>query len=795
MTKVRLLIDDQEVSVAEGATVLEAARDAGIFIPTLCYHPSLKSFGSCRLCAVEIDGFRGLPGACSTPAAEGMVVHTSTPRLTDFRRETLSRILQDHPRECLGCRKNQVCELQQLVEHIGLDHPYTIPVDKTEPVKKEGPYFERNYNLCVRCGRCVRACHEIRGVGALVLRDVDGQQKVGTPFDRSLEEAGCDFCGACLDVCPTGAITEHMERLSAEPTKIMEALCPSLTDIVTGLYTKEQPKEVLQSICPVCSIGCEMLFHVHGGRVVSARPDPEGQVNQGQACVKGRFGIVESIYRQEQLEALLSVRGPLSTSTWEDALDRAARGLSRYKPDEVAVIASAGCTNEENYVIQKFARAVLKTNSVDHSGRIERAPIVSGLTKVFGCGAMTNPIADIAQAGSIFVIGTNLSMSSPVVGVRVREAVLNGAKLILVGLDEMRLARHAEVDIRLKPGSERALLMGMARVILSQGLEDRSFIEARCENFEAFTESLDGFDLDSVSESTGVEAGMIEAAARLYAEQGPACIIFGEEITDHQAHGTENVLALAYLAILTGNIGRRGMGVYPVGGPGNVQGALDMGVVPEFYPGYQPVKDPAIRQRFETAWNVSLPDAQGLGVPDIFDAILKGQIKALCLIGDDPLVNGHSAEKSREVLNKLEFLVAKDLLPTESASLSQVVLPAASGVEKDGTYTNMERRVQRINTVEPAPANSRPDWWIISQLAQRMGAEGFEYDTPSDILTEINRLTPGYEGITWGRLSTTTLMWPCTGPEHPGTDVLHADTFVRGKGRFEPLPNEQYESP
>ena len=371
MGKVKLWIDGQEVEVPEGTTVLKAAEEAGVHIPTLCYHPLLRPSGNCRMCAVEIEGYRGLPASCSTPVAEGMVVRTNTDRVRDFRQETLRAILRDHPRECIACPKNQSCELQELIAYVGIEVPYEAPSEKRFEVKDGGPFFRRDYNLCVRCGRCVRICNEVRGAGAIVFKEVEGRQEVGTPLDRPLEEVGCQFCAACVDVCPTGALMDKIPKWRAEAREKEDNFCPEISDIVLSLYDRYRERESKSSICPYCGVGCRLVFEVQDGEIIRTVPDPNGPANKGLDCVKGRFGISEFVHSPDRLKTpLIRKNGSLEETSWDEALEAVAKQLSKYKPDEVAVISSAKCTNEENYVIQKFARAVLKTNSVDHCARL-----------------------------------------------------------------------------------------------------------------------------------------------------------------------------------------------------------------------------------------------------------------------------------------------------------------------------------------------------------------------------------------------------------------------------------------
>jgi len=606
--------------------------------------------------------------------------------------------------------------------------------------------------------RCLQ-CHAIASLGGQTLREVD-----------------CKFCGACVDSCPTGALADLATR---------------------GLG---QPDRVVTTICPYCGVGCQLKLEVKDERIVASIPDPDGAVNHGQACVKGRFGIAEFVHHPERLTSpLIRKNGELKEASWDEALELVAEELKHYTPQEVGVITSAKCTNEENYVMQKFARAVLGTNNVDHCARLCHAPTVAGLVQSFGSGAMTNSINEIGDAACILAIGTNTTEDHPVIGLEMKRAVNNGGKLIVANPREIDLCRFASLWLQHKPGTDVALLMGMMRVIVDEGLLDSAFIKERCENFDTFRESLKEFDLDSVEKITNVPQYKIVEGARMFAGNSPATILYSMGITQH-SHGTDNVLATANLAMLTGNMGKPSTGVNPLRGQNNVQGACDMGALPNVYPGYQAVSNPAIREKFETAWECGLPPSPGLTLVEMLEAAYRKEIKALYLIGENPALSDPDVQHVREALARLEFFVVQDIFLTETAKLAHVVLPAASFAEKDGTFTNTERRVQQVRKVIEPIGDSKPDWWIVCQIAKKLEAKGFDYSHPFDIMEEICTLTPSYGGIGYQRLENGGLQWPCPVDDHPGTPILHTNIFVRGKGRFIPLkyippgemPDENY---
>ena len=770
---ISLTIDGQKVKAKEGMTVLEAAQAAGICIPTLCYDPDLEPYGGCRLCVVEIENISGLPTACTTQATDGMVVRTETPTVNKVRRTAVELILADQPSDCLTNPQYQHYDLPKVTAYLGITkHPFR-KTTRSLPVDTSNPFFDRDLNRCILCGKCVRACNEITCLGAIDLAYRGYESRVATFGDGLLIDSICKSCGECAVRCPTGALIPKETR---------------------------QPTREVLTTCPYCGVGCQMYLGIDGERVISIRGEREGTPNKGWLCVKGRYGIAEFVNHPERLTTPLVRRnGKLTEATWDEALDLITSKLAGYKSDEVAVVSSAKSTNEDNYVIQKFTRVVLGTNNIDHCARLCHGPTVAGLGQSFGSGAMTNSINEIDGAACILAIGTNTMESHPVIGFMVKQAVDKGAKLIVANPREVDLCRYADLWLRHNPGSDVALLMGMMRVIVDEGLLDLSFIKERSENFDAFRESLKSFELDFVENITNVSREKIVEAARMYAMNKPAAILYAMGITQH-SHGTDNVMAIANLAMLTGNIGKLSSGVNPLRGHNNVQGACDVGALPDVYPGYQSVADRAIRERFETAWGCSLSAEPGLTIPEIIEAAYQRQVKTLYLIGENLILSEPQAKHATEALERLEFLVVQDIFLSETAQLAHVVLPAVTFAERDGTFTNTERRVQRVRKAIEPVGNSKPDWWITCQLAQRMGSKGFDFSYPSQIMEEIAGLTPIYGGISYQRLEEGSLQWPCPSQEHLGTPILHTRQFTRGKGKFMPLeykppkelPDEDY---
>lgn len=814
---ITIQINGKEVKGNLGSTVLEICRDNDIFIPTLCYHPMLTPYGGCRLCIVEIEGLRGLPPSCTTPATDGMKVKTATPQIQQYRKDVLHFILSEHPNSCLTCwrkvrcrpgdiclrheevsprcvvcPKNYRCELQQVSDYIGIKEsplPYQVggkPIRdigvpyqyKGVKVERADPFFDRDYNLCILCGRCVRACQDICSTSAIAFTFRGSQALVGTAFGKSLEESGCVFCGTCVDVCPVGAIFDKKARWESFPDKIVT------------------------TICNYCGVGCQLHMEVKGDKVLRSRPDPKGPANNGQACVKGRFGIVDVVHAPDRLTKPLIKQqdGNYKEASWEEALDLVAAKMSRYKGENVAAFGSGKCTNEDNYVLQKFARQLLSTNNIDHCARLCHAPSVAGLAMSFGSGAMTNTIKEIGDASTIFAIGTNTSSAHPVVWDEVHRAVRRGAKLIAANPREIGLmARFSYMWLRLKPGTDVALINGMMKAILDEGLEDKGFIASRCENYDEFLNAIKKIDMGQVEKITGVSRAAIAQAARTYAENKPSSIIYAMGITQH-SHGTDNVLALSNLAMLTGNIGKPSSGVNPLRGHNNVQGACDMGALPDVCTGYQKVTDQNVREKFGGAWGCNILDKPGLTLTEIIDAIHSGKIKALYLMGENPAMTDPHIAHSLEALGKLDFMVTQDLFLSETAKMAHVVFPSCNYVEREGTFTNTERRVQLLRKAREPLGESRPDWWIVCQIARRMGGKGFDFSSASEVFDEISRVTPSYAGLSHKRLEQGGIQWPCPSPDHPGTPILHVEKFTRGKGRFMPVeyrpsleqPDERY---
>jgi predicted molibdopterin-dependent oxidoreductase YjgC len=775
--EIHLWIDDRKVKAKAGQTILETANQLGISIPSLCYHPVLKPSGSCRLCAVEIDGQRGLPAACTTPVTEGMRIRTSTQKVQDFRREMLRMLLQEHPRDCQGCPKNGVCELQNLVSLVGIDFPYAPPEKERPPALPGGAYFERDYSLCVHCGRCVRVCHEVRGAKAIVFREVNGRQEVSTPFDAALDKAGCQFCGACVDVCPVGALRENMDAFKSEPRASVQDVCGALADIVMGLYARETPRQWTSAVCPICTAGCRLMVEKNeAGEIVQVRPAAEGPNSNGQACVQGRFLLKRYINSSKRLtQPLVKENGALVEKGWKDALDVVASKLKSYGPGETAVLTDGRATNEELYLLQKFARTALQTNAVGclvPKGHEESA---KAFKEELGVMAATNSFEDIAQADAILALGFNPAASHPIAGTRIREAVLNGAKLIVVNPCAVSIARYADVHLANVPDTELPLILGLLRVIIDEKGVDPAFAKKYAKDLTELRGAVNDFDLGKVADITGTSQENLVDAACILGESKKIAIVYGLGLLE-SPQASEAVRALAALSFVKGSLGQSGGGLAPFYGAANLQGAWDMGMVCDLLPGQVSLSDKKERKRIAGAWKSDLSAPE---TTDIYKDMADGKIKALYLAMER--LDGESLDRLRPYLDKLEFVVVQDLSAPPAGIKADVVLPMASMLEKEGTITNSERRVQWIQPVLTPPENAKSVQWVTTELAKRMDAPGFTQEGIDGALAEIAKIVPSYGGISAKRLQMNALQWPCLNTKHAGTPVLFTDKKITWK--------------
>jgi len=765
-----LTIDDVEGAAPEGATILEAALASGIDIPHLCYDPDLglPPSSSCRLCLVEVQGARSLVASCSQAAASGMVVRTNTDPLREMRKMTVELLLSDHPHDCLTCEKAGACDLQKYAYELGVKAP-SFPAEPVavEPVQ-DGPAIVYDRSKCILCGRCLEICHNVQGSGAIDFHGRGFDTRVALPAHLAREHSTCVECGNCIDVCPTGALTYAGAQGAGRAWELART----------------------HTTCPYCGCGCTLVLHTRDHRIVKVTGEPGLGISKGMLCVKGRFGFDFLAHAERLTEPLIRRNGELTPASWDEALDYVARRLGEIKADAgadaIGVLSSAKCTNEENFLMMKLARAAIGTNNVDHCARLCHASTVAGLAAAFGSGAMTNSIPEVSEAECILITGSNTIEQHPLIGTRVLAAKEKGATLIIVDPRETLLSDHADFFLRQRPGTDVAWLNGFMNVIVEEGLHDRDFIAERTDGFDELAQTVAGYTPEKVEAVTGIPADDLRQAARAYAKAGSASILYSMGITQHTS-GTDNVKATANLAMLTGNIGKASSGVNPLRGQNNVQGACDMGALPNVYSGYQKVTDADMRAKFEAAWGGTLPADNGLTLMEMMNAAADGQLRAMYIMGENPMVSDPDVNHVRQALEALDLLVVQDIFMTETAELADVVLPSTCYAEKDGTFTNTDRTVLRVRKAVDPPGEARPDWRIICDIADRLGVEGFSYDGPEGIAREIAQFTPSYGGISYDRLDCgEVLAWPCPDADSVGTPFLHEGTFTRGRGVFHP---------
>jgi formate dehydrogenase major subunit len=833
---VSLTIDGQEVTVPAGTTLWEAARGVGIAIPVLCHDPEMDPVGVCRVCTVEVEGARVLAAACIRPAEAGMVVRTTSDRAVSARKIVTELLLADHPRPCEKQRQWGTCDLENLASELGLAAPRFAAVRRWEgkgngaeqapvipdapsgspsatgngagsgghspqlPHDLSSPVIAVDHSACILCDRCIRACDELQSNEVIGRTGKGHGARISFDDDRPMGQSTCVSCGECMAHCPTGALTDKPLVVEFQPA----AMRP------------------VPTVCPYCGVGCSLTYHVQEGKVARATAR-RGPANDGRLCVKGRYGFDYSTHPQRLTVPLIRraefyPKGPLSSirdeegdyrrkrrgspptdygpilaafreATWDEALDRCAARLLAIKaehgPNALAGFGSAKCTNEDTYVFQKLVRAAFGTNNVDHCTRLCHASSVAALMETIGSGAVSNPFADVALADVCLVIGSNTTENHPVAATFIKRAAKRGTTLIVADPRRPALARHAHHYLRFKPGTDVALLNGLAHVILAEGLQDDAFIRERTEGFAALRETVAAYSPEVVEKITGIPAPTIVAVARLYGNARAAIIFWGMGISQHTT-GTDNARALIALSLLTGNVGRPGTGLHPLRGQNNVQGASDMGLIPMVYSGYQPVNSDEVRARFEAAWRVPLDPQPGLTVVEIMKAALSGEIRGMLMMGENPFLSDPNVNKVRQCLASLEFLAVQDIFLTETAEFADVILPATTHAEKEGTYTNTDRCVQLARQAMAPPGQARSDWEVLVDLSRRMGY-AMEYASAAEIFAEMAALTPDYGGLSHARLAEGPVYWPCPTPESAGEKVIFTDSFPRGRARFSPV--------
>jgi formate dehydrogenase major subunit len=772
---VNLTIDGVSVSVPEGTSVMHAASLSGVTVPKLCATDSLEPFGSCRLCLVEIEGRRGYPASCTTPVAEGIKVHTQTPKLADIRRGVMELYISDHPLDCLTCATNGDCELQDMAGAVGLrDVRYGYEGENHLKSVKDtsNPYFTFDPSKCIVCSRCVRACEEVQGTYALTIEGRGFDSKVSAG-NKDFKDSECVSCGACVQACPTATLIEN-------------------TIIEAGV-----PEHSVTTTCAYCGVGCSFHAEMKGEEVVRMTPNKDGGANHGHSCVKGRFAWGYATHKDRITTPMIrkSIHDPWEKVTWDVAINYAASEIQRiqkkYGRDSVGAISSSRCTNEEVYVVQKLVRAALGNNNIDTCARVCHSPTGYGLKQTLGESAGTQNFDSVMYSNVIMIIGANPTDGHPVFASQMKRRLREGAKLIIVdprAIDLVDNSPHIKADyhLKLKPGSNVAIVNALAHTIVTEKLMDDSFIKSRCEDdaFKAWKDFIikPENSPEAMSEFTGVDAKDVRAAAKLFAKGGNAAIYYGLGVTEH-SQGSTMVMGIANLAMLTGNIGREGVGVNPLRGQNNVQGACDMGSFPHEFPGYRHVSDKATLALFEKAWNVKLQNEPGLRIPNMLDVAIEGQFKALYCEGEDIAQSDPNTKHVTHALESMECVIVQDLFLNETAMYAHVFLPGSSFLEKNGTFTNAERRISRVRKVM-SPKNGYEDWEITQMLSNALGYK-MDYSHASDIMDEIANLTPTFRGVSYKKLDELgSIQWPCN-DEHPfGTPTMHIDEFVRGKGKF-----------
>lgn len=769
MEKKIAYIDDRPYEIIEGETILAfLKRNFGKdYIPTLCDAPNLEPFGSCRVCSVDValvqGGFAKAQASCHTPVMSGSYIYPHTERIEKLRKNIIELVLTDHPLDCLTCEVNNNCELQTVAARVGI-RDVRYPEGKNHLDRKKDlshPYMTSDFSKCINCFRCVRACDEVQGQFVLSMAGRGFDSHIIKGMNTTFEQSDCVSCGACAQACPTSAISDVFESKS-----------------VANLNKT-------RTVCTYCGVGCNLEVAVTNGKVKSIQAPYEAEANGGHTCLKGRYAF--SFYNhEERLRTPMIRRGEEFVSvTWDEAYDFIASKLSEIKSehgsDSIAGISSARCTNEENYLMQKFIRAVIGTNNIDSCARVCHSPTALGMQRTFGTGAATNSIKDLKHTDCIMVIGANPTDAHPVTGAKIKQQAMKGKTLIVIDPRRTELARYANYHLQLRPGTNVALLNMMLYYIIQEGLEDKAFIESRTEGYEAFKEEIFRQNIDELEKITGVDRNLVRSAALAYAKSPAAMSFHGLGVTEH-SQGTFTVMLIADLAMITGNIGRRGVGVNPLRGQNNVQGAADMGCQPHQGAGYLDVTDPSNHAKYELFYGAKLPLNIGYKIPQMYDAAIDGKLKALWAVGEDMVQTDPNTHHVKAAISRLDLFVVQELFMTETAKMAHVILPGASFLEKSGTFTNGERRIQRVNKVVEPVVGTKPDGQIITEIMQRMGYPQPDYN-PGKVLEEISKIVPFFAGVKWDELGDNGKQWPVA-PDGKDSDLLHEKEFKRGKGKF-----------
>ena len=772
---VTLTIVGMTVTVPAGTSIMRAAAGAGVMVPKLCATDSVDPYGSCRLCLVEVDGRRGYPASCTTPCESGLNVRTQSNKLAEIRKGVMELYISDHPLDCLTCTTNGNCELQDMAGAVGLrEVRYGYEGENhTKSLKDDSnPYFTYDPSKCIVCSRCVRACEEVQGTFALTIEGRGFDSRVSAGMSEKFMDSECVSCGACVQACPTATLTEKSMTLMG------------------------QPDHSVITTCAYCGVGCSFRAEMQGNRVVRMVPWKDGKANHGHSCVKGRFAWGYATHPDRITKPMIrdAITDPWKEVSWDEALQYAAQRFKdiqqKHGRDSIGGITSSRCTNEEAYLVQKLVRAVFNNNNVDTCARVCHSPTGYGLKATLGESAGTQDFDSVLDSDVILVIGANPTDGHPVFASLMKKRLRQGAKLIVVDPRQIDLVRSAHIEaqhhLKLRPGTNVAIVNALAHVIVTEGLVKEDFVAERCEpesfnKWRAFA-ARENNSPEALEAITGVPAQTVREAARLFATGGNGAIYYGLGVTEH-AQGSTTVIGIANLAMATGNVGRRGVGVNPLRGQNNVQGSCDMGSFPHELPGYRHVSEAGARQLFGDAWGVTIQDEPGLRIPNMFEAAMDGSFRGMYVEGEDIVQSDPNTQHVIAALQQLECLVVQDIFLNETAMYAHVFLPGSSFLEKDGTFTNAERRISRVRKVMP-PLAGKADWEVTQALAQAMGYP-MHYNHPSEIMDEIARLTPTFTGVSYEKLDRLgSVQWPCNDATPEGTPTMHIDQFVRGKGRF-----------
>ncbi|MDA0195119.1 MAG: formate dehydrogenase subunit alpha [Bacteroidetes bacterium] len=770
-TKNTVFINNEEHAFEQGEMILRLLRRVlgDDPVPTLCDAPNLEPFGSCRVCSVEValkqDGPKKVQASCHTPVMANSYIYTHSEKINRIRKNIVELVLTDYPKEKFEEANPSQNELKKVAAQVGIN----MSDVRYQPGKKNlnrtpdenHAYMRASMDTCINCYRCIRACDEVQGEMVLTMEGRGFDNKVVMGMNEGFKESDCVSCGACSQACPTGAIT----------------------DIYASKFNDATKTE--RTVCTYCGVGCNLDVATKDGDIISITAPYDSEVNQGHTCLKGRYAFQFYNHPDRLKTPMIRRDGTLQPATWDEAYDYMTEKFTQIReangPDAIAGISSARCPNEENYLMQKFIRAVIGTNNIDCCARVCHSPTALGLQRAFGTGAATNSVKDIQYTDCMMVIGANPTDAHPVTGAKMKQAAMKGTKLIVIDPREIALARYADYHLQLRPGTNVALLNMMMYYIISEGLVDKDFVDNRTEGYEDFVSNITNLDLDKMEEVTGVDRNLVREAAICYATAPNAMSFHGLGVTEH-SQGTFTVMQIADLAMLTGNIGRRGVGVNPLRGQNNVQGAADMGAQPHQGAGYMDVTNPTFHKQYETFYGVDLPEHIGYKIPEMFDAAIAGDLKALWIIGEDVVQTDPNTDKVKRALTSLDMLIVQELFMTETALLADVILPGASFLEKSGTFTNGERRVQRVNKVLEPIEGTKADGQIIVDMMNRMGYKQADY-APDTMLEEISQIVPFFKGITWEGLGKNGKQWPV--PEDgSSTEIMHVDQFKRGKGKI-----------